>query len=130
MGPIASARTLPVALVVEDEALIALDLEQALIEEGFEPIVFTTCRSGHKWLAVMTPEVAILDIMVTDGSCETIAAILVERGVPFIVHSGAPAAHYQATPLAHGTWIPKPVGSVAISDGLRMLRNNGNGGHW
>jgi DNA-binding response OmpR family regulator len=130
MGLTPSAQTLPVALVVEDEALIALDLEQALIEEGFEPIVFATCKSGRKWLAVMTPEVAILDIMVTDGSCETIAKTLVERGVPFIVHSGAPAGHYAATPFSKGAWIPKPIGSLAISDGLRMLRDNGNGRRW
>ena len=117
--------TSPVALVVEDEALIALDLEQALFEEGYEPITFATCASSRRWLAVMTPEVAILDLLVKDGSCEAIAAILVERSVPFIVHSGAPFAHYSGTVFSRGSWIPKPTESRTVSNALRTLLETG-----
>ncbi len=77
-----------------------------------------SCTEAHKWLAVITPEVAILDVLLPDGSCEAIAEVLVDRGVPFVVHSGAPAADYSGTFLARGCWMPKPADSSEVAKRL------------
>jgi len=98
--------------------MISLDLEASLISEGFEPITVSNCAEAHKWLEVITPEVAILDVLLPDGSCEPIAEMLVDRGVPFVVHSGAPATEYDGTFLARGYWMPKPASSSDVADWL------------
>jgi DNA-binding response OmpR family regulator len=109
----------PAVLIVEDEALIALDLETTLSGDGFEPITVATVAAGHRWLDVITPEAAILDIMLPDGSCEAIAEKLVGRGVPFVVYSGTSATSHAGTFLALGTWIRKPTNSSDILIRLR-----------
>ena len=113
--PISGPRA-PAALVVENEAMIALDLEASLAAVGFEPIIVASCAAARRWLEVITPDVAILDVLLPDGSSESIARELDGRAVPFVVHSGAPAAQYSGTFLARGYWMPKPANSTEIAD--------------
>jgi len=114
---------MPAALIVEDEAMIALDLEASLADAGFEPITVASCAAALRWLEVVTPDVAILDVLLPDGSCESIAKELDERAVPFVVHSGSPVADHRGTFLARGHWVPKTMESSAIADrALNIVR--------
>lgn len=101
----------PNILILEDEALIALDVERALTE--IEPGSVTTiasCAAALKWLAKNTPDVAIIDIFLLDGECIEIAEILIERDVPFVVHSARrKVTHDSHRIFLRGIWIPKPA---------------------
>lgn len=77
------------ALIVEDQMLIALDLEQILEEAGLK--VIATVTSPAEALATLDrelPDVAILDVNLGDGNSEPIGHALRQRGVPFIFATG------------------------------------------
>ncbi|MET0440127.1 MAG: HWE histidine kinase domain-containing protein [Devosia sp.] len=77
------------ALIVEDQMLIAIDLEQML--EGAGLSILGTATSPRDALAILarnTPDVAVLDVNLGDGTSETIARHLQEIGVPFIFATG------------------------------------------
>ncbi|TPI36812.1 response regulator [Mesorhizobium sp. B3-1-9] len=80
----------PIALVLEDEMLIVLDVETHLAEAGFAVVVARSCEEANRFLSGHTPNLAIVDVELADGSCHAVAGTLLERNVPFIVHSGTP----------------------------------------
>src|SRR4051812_16414375 len=75
-------------LLVEDDAVVAIDLEDSLREGGYAVAgSFSTCAAATKWLDTETPDMAMLDVMLSDGPCNELAAELSRRDVPFIVFS-------------------------------------------
>jgi hypothetical protein len=51
----------------------------------------------------------VIDIRLRDGECAEVAEILVERGVPFVVHSAQRGVDSESQSVfLNGTWIPKP----------------------
>ncbi|MDO9416943.1 response regulator [Pararhizobium sp.] len=97
-------------LLLEDQPLIALDLEDLLHQAGFENIVtFTRCDDAETWLKGNDPDLAIVDIYLIDGPCEAVAARLAERATPFIVYSGDSKSQLDTgSVFHHGTWVIKP----------------------
>lgn len=77
-----------VALLLEDEAIIAFDVEQALEEAGFLVTTNVTCSAADEWLRNTPPDVAVVDIRLKDGSSEVNVARFVRDGIPFVVQSG------------------------------------------
>jgi DNA-binding response OmpR family regulator len=99
-----------VALLLEDEPLIALSVEDALQEVGFSPQTCVTCMGAEAWLASNTPVVAILDMSLSDGYFIAVAQALSDRRVPFIVHSGHEISGNNHDPIFDkGVWIAKPA---------------------
>jgi len=102
--------TVHAALVVEDQPLIAVELEQLLRDAGLDDIrTFTSCADAEEWLDHHTPRIAVIETRLHDGGCEAIAKALLDRNVPFIVHTveSSPARHVSA--LRDCTkWIEKP----------------------
>src|SRR5687767_6668596 len=95
-----------VVLLVEDEALIAIDLQDEFQDAGFRVAgPFTTCSDALAWLATNRPDVAVLDAVLRDGSCVSIANELGRRAVPFLVYSGHRADCEFLTERHHVTWI-------------------------
>ena len=79
------------ALLAEDEAIIALMAEDALAESGFAVAgPFSHCAKALTWLTGNTPDVALLDVELRDGPCIEVARILSARGVPLVFFSGGP----------------------------------------
>ena len=80
----------PRILMVEDEALIALDLAQFLEEEGFE--VLGPCMTVDDALKTIAQhaniDAAVLDINLGRQTAESIAKALVEKGIQFVAVSG------------------------------------------
>ena len=73
----------PVAMVVEDEAIIAMGLEDGLVDRGYDVAgPFSACSDALAYLKTNAPEFAILDAILTDGSCVVLARELQRRGVP------------------------------------------------
>ncbi len=50
-------------LLLEDEPLIAMDLEYGLREVGFDVAIVATCSEAIDWLEVCRPDVVIVDIL-------------------------------------------------------------------
>ncbi|MDO9415559.1 response regulator [Pararhizobium sp.] len=116
----------PRLLFLEGQPIVAMDLEQAMSEAGFDVNWFTTVKSGLYWLERHQPDIALLDIELSDGSCQAIAGNLVERGVPFIVHSGHPsAADFVHESFRAGLWVGKPID---YGDLLALLAELASGG--
>ncbi len=107
-------------LVLDDEALLALDVEMILRREGYEVLgPAFTIETAKMLLSRARPDAAVLDIGIGSESSDVIADILEERGVPFLFLSGSPRAElptrHAARPL-----LPKPVRE---GDLLAMLSN-------
>lgn len=76
-------------LIVEDEALIAIGLEDSLVALGYEVAGMATRLDDALALARdVTLDFAVLDIRIVDGRSFPVAHVLRERGVPFVFATG------------------------------------------
>ena len=98
-----------VVMIVEDQPLIATALEDAFKDFGHTVIgPFSTCAAALELLKVLSPDVALLDTVLKDGSCVEVARDLRQRGVPFLIHSGMSSHWEDALEFADVPWIEKP----------------------
>ncbi len=112
----------PIILVLEDEALIALNLQDELQDAGHEVAgPFTACSAALDWLRSATPDMAILDAALNDGSCHSVAAELSRRGVPFLIYSGYQEDQQLLAEFRHITWIEKPVQAGVLVQECQQL---------
>lgn len=97
----------PQILVVEDETLLALDLEDFLRRSGYEVKVCATVKDARAVLASDDFDGAILDVDVSGEFVFPVAEALQDRKTPFMVVSGHPKdvvpERYRNRPF-----IPKP----------------------
>lgn len=76
-------------LIVEDQLLIAMDVEQALADHGLSDV--RTVSSVYEALqAIRThhPDLALLDFNLGDETSTDVARTLRERGIPFLFATG------------------------------------------
>jgi DNA-binding response OmpR family regulator len=111
----------PRCLIVEDQALIGMSLEAYLEDAGYDVIgPFMRRTQALAWLETDTPELALLDVMLPDGSSVDLAHELRQRGVPFAIYSGLKPA--TDTPEFQGVpWLEKPMSRVALKEVLARL---------
>jgi DNA-binding response OmpR family regulator len=111
----------PRCLIVEDQALIGMSLEAYLEDAGYDVIgPFMRRAQALAWLETDTPELAVLDVMLPDGSSVDLARELRKRGVPFAIYSGLKPA--TDTPEFQGVpWLEKPMSRVALKEVLARL---------
>jgi len=76
-------------LVVEDEALIALELQDELSAAG-ATVLLATMRTGARMVKQHGLSAAILDLRPGCNDHRLIARALKKRGVPFLFHSTHP----------------------------------------
>ena len=116
------ANSRPLVLVLEDEALIALNLQDDLQDAGYEVAgPFTTCAAAPIWLQTETPDTAILDAALKDGPCREVALELSRRDVPFLIYSGHHEDCQLLSEFYHVTWIEKPVPSAVLVQAFEQL---------
>ena len=109
-------------LILEDEALIALNLQDELKEAGYRIAgPFTTCAAALEWLQTTTPDTAILDAALKDGPCREIALELSRREVPFLIYSGHHEDRQLLAEFDHVTWIEKPVPPPVLVQACHQL---------
>ncbi|MGF9758286.1 response regulator [Microvirga sp. 0TCS3.31] len=109
-------------LVLEDEALIALNVQDELQDAGYAVAgPFSTCSAAHEWLQTTTPDMAILDTTLKDGPCREIALELSRREVPFLIYSGYQEDRQLLSELDHITWIEKPVPPEVLVQACQQL---------
>src|SRR5262245_21979960 len=86
---------MPTALIIEDEALIALDLQVELESMGID--VLGVARSGAEAFALLrqgSPDLALVDLMLNGAAGGArLADTLSAQGVKVLIVSGSDAAH-------------------------------------
>jgi DNA-binding response OmpR family regulator len=112
----------PLVLVLEDEALIGLNLRDDLQDAGYRVEgPFNTCAAALEWLHAATPDTAILDAALKDGPCREIALELTRREVPFLIYSGYHEDRQLLAEFPHTTWIEKPAPSSVLVGACQQL---------
>lgn len=95
-------------MVVEDEMLVAMELEDLLAEHGCA--VVGPVPSAERALALMgenLPEAAILDVNLNGHTALPVAAALREQGVPFVLATGY--GHTLQAELSDAPRVQKPI---------------------
>jgi CheY-like chemotaxis protein len=110
-------------LLVEDDAIIALDVETTLRDLGCAR-VFVAC-SVVKALEVLRterPDAALLDLRLPDGRVTPVAQALAATGVPFAVVTGYEVDEVREEPLLRGAlYLGKPYDPSDICHLLMQL---------
>ena len=76
-------------LVVEDDALIAVDYHFQLREVGAQPQAYEpTGKAALDYLATHDIDAAIVDYRLRDGTCEQVLTSLRSRDIPFVIVTG------------------------------------------
>jgi DNA-binding response OmpR family regulator len=103
-------------LVVENEPLIAMDLEDMLRSAGYADVSHVvSIKEAFGWLGSQLPEVAILDLLVRDGPTTAVAQHLRRAGAPFLVYSGLAPADIEGTPVFNdAVWLSKPCRQIDL----------------
>ena len=115
-------------MIVEDQALIGMSLEAFLEDAGFEVAgVFMSNAQALQWLEDDLPDVAVLDVMIKDGTSVAVARVLKKLGVPFAVYSGLPPKAECPIELQDVPWLEKPVSRETLVDGIGQLTVPANG---
>lgn len=116
-GPIPG---LAVVLVVEDNGLIALQLEASLRGLGAGQVILAA--SNPEALGAMAAEalsVAILDVDLGGQSSAPVALALRERGVPFIVATGFHSDEPRDPAFGDAPFASKPFDEIELARSLR-----------
>lgn len=109
-------------MIVEDQALIGMSLEAFLEDAGFSVAgVFMSNVQALQWLEGDAPDIALLDVMIKDGTSLEIARALKSRGVPFAVYSGLPLKSDCPLELRDAPWLEKPVSRETLVSVLHDL---------
>ncbi len=112
----------PLVLILEDEALIGLNLRDDLQDAGYRVEgPFTTCAAALSWLQTATPDTAILDAALKDGPCRAIAQELTRRKVPFLIYSGYHEDRQLLAEFPHVTWIEKPAPCSVLVEACQQI---------
>lgn len=109
-------------LLVEDEPLIALDVEKALRGAGARVVTAGYLESGLYTTVHPNLAAAVVDLHLGDGSGTTICRELQRFGVPFVIHTGYPhmltAAEWPGVAI-----ISKPAPAEEIVSALAGMLN-------
>ena len=114
-------------LVVEDERLIALDLQDILEEGGFTVIgPVPKASAALALIAENPPDCAVLDVHLLDGTSEPVAEALRERDCPFVVVTAYPRSHLSGA-LRDAPLLIKPMDDKKLKRALASLLSRGMG---
>lgn len=116
-------------IVLEDDALVSMVVEDQLTEADYVvEETFGRVRDALNWLATNTPDCAVLDVEVYDGTSEPVALHLANRGIPYVVISGyppdMPGNDLSGYPSATD-WITKPFGAEVLVEAIERAIQRG-----
>ncbi|MFK0383407.1 MULTISPECIES: response regulator [Rhizobium/Agrobacterium group] len=103
-------------VIVEDEYLVALDIEAVLQSLGIETIVIaTTLAQAQNAVQTERPDCVLLDVSLSDGKSYDFARSLRSDGVPFGFVSGYSDTSGFPEDLTHAPLLGKPFGENDIA---------------
>lgn len=104
-------------LILEDDALIGMELQYIVEDFGHEVIALCGTIAAMRQRLAEAPDFAFLDVDLPDGKSFEIAARLDERSVPFAFLSGSRRSDLPEN-LRHSRFISKPYAPAAIRNAL------------
>jgi CheY-like chemotaxis protein len=120
---------LPV-LIVEDELIIAMELEYLLKSLGctvLDPA--SRIRQALRALADEPPDIAVLDLNLLGERVTPVAEALQEKGIPFVLVTGYGGERLHEAALKHAPRLRKPVDARqllnAMAEVLARVRSKG-----
>ena len=122
-GDVRRAGSRPRILVVEDEFLIALEIEQMLVDLGCT--VIGPVPSVARALALLereAPDFAILDVNLGRERSTPVAEALRADGVPFGLATGYDRSQLPEEAYRDATHLGKPLDRHRLVDALACLR--------
>lgn len=107
-------------LIVENEPLIAMDVEAMLTALGADLVYHApTCGDALQWIDGNDPDIAILNLHLRDGPGTIVAEQLAARTIPFVIYSGdTHASADQSELVTQAVWITKPCTQDELTDAL------------
>lgn len=108
-------------LIVENEPLIAMDVEAMLRAAGATKIHHAlTCSVALEWIDGNDPDIVILNLHLRDGPSVIVAERLVKRTTPFVIYSGdTHASADQDNLITQAVWVTKPCTQEELIEALR-----------
>lgn len=110
-------------LIVEDEAMIALNLQFAVEDEGAEVVgpALTLDRALATTREDAAIDAAILDVDVGGKDVFPVAEMLVRRSVPFVFHTGHGSRRALTSDYPRSLTCLKPASPAKLIDALVRL---------
>lgn len=108
-------------LIVEDDAIIALDFEDTIL--GFGVKTVRTSGSAARALKLIddrAPDFAVLDVALVSGNSFAVAEKLQAMKIPFVFVTGYSRGFGLPAPLEGTPMLPKPCSSDALEAALRQ----------
>lgn len=115
-------------MIVEDEALIALDLEKMVAGFGMKVAGLASTSTNASRLAPKA-DIALVDVNLTDGATGPAIGAMLARdfGITVVFMTGNPEMVGDGVPGALGV-VSKPVTPEVVEDALRYAQSRRNGG--
>lgn len=103
-----------VALIVEDDFLIAVDMEEQLKRLGCREISMANTVEGALLAIEDGVQFVVLDVSLSNEPCTPVAQRLAELGIPFIYFTGYPQDNYSYAHLPSAPWLSKPASEMDL----------------
>ena len=113
-----SGRTI---LVVEDEFLILMDLQLQLEDAGAVVIAASSVSDGVARAERTSCDAAVLDVRLPDGEVFPVAAVLQDRAIPFLFHSGHAQREDVIDRFPDAPTLAKPVAEPVLLRAVERL---------
>jgi DNA-binding NtrC family response regulator len=109
-------------LIVEDEFIIALEVQSCLEEAGATVVgpAFTVSKA-IELASRENLSAAVLDLRLGRDSAAPIAAVLAERHIPFVFYTGQPATDPVRRAWPQATTVSKPASDNQIVSALAEI---------
>ena len=109
-------------LIVEDDTLIAMELEERLGELGYVVLgPVGTLDAAEKVIAASRPDAALLDANLDGVSSVPLGVKLAGLGVPFAFCTGYDAIKNAPPEIANAPVLTKPISDADLKAGLEAL---------
>jgi len=105
-------------LVVEDEPLIAMDIEQALESAGASVVIAATLDEALRLTEQGGLSAAVLDLVLGASDGGALCARLRERAIPFVIYSGRTDIPAGCHP---GAFVSKPAHPEALLQAIASV---------
>lgn len=117
----------PLVLIVEDEMMVAMEMEAVIEDLGFKPIGIAADQRQARELAERRPDVALVDLNLRDGMTgPQIGRDLAARGIQVVFVTANPRSVAEGVPGALGV-VEKPVddGTIASIIAFAIAKREG-----
>lgn len=108
-------------LIVEDEALVAMMIEDIVLDLGYDVVAIAgRLEEGMQLARDLTIDAAVVDLNLNGQRTDSIAAILQARGIPIVFATGYGAAGL-APEWSHYPVLQKPFPPGDLADALARV---------